>query len=133
VTSSGGCLCGAVRFDVHGQLRGVLVCHCVECRRWCGQAWAATAARRDELVLLDDRSLRWVASPASDARARRGFCGDCGSCLFWDAPGRDTVSIAAGSLDSPEGLAVVGHTYVGQAATYEVIPQGVPAHAGLPS
>jgi hypothetical protein len=133
VTSSGGCLCGAVRFEVHGQLRGVLVCHCVECRRWSGQAWAATAARRDELVLLDERSLRWVASPASDARALRGFCGECGSCLFWDAPDRETISIAAGSLDSPEGLEIVGHVYAEQAAAYKVIPDGIARHAGRPS
>ena len=34
--ATGGCLCGAVRYQVHGPLRDVLICHCVECRRWHG-------------------------------------------------------------------------------------------------
>src|SRR3954471_20240312 len=96
--ASGRCLCGAVRYEVRGPLRDVLLCHCVECRRWSGHVFAATAARRDDLVLTEDRSRRWVASPESESAARRGFCGECGSSLFWDAPERETVSIAAGTL-----------------------------------
>jgi hypothetical protein len=114
----GQCLCGAVRYEVRGPLRGVLVCHCSECRRWSGQAWAATAAQRDDFVLLSDATLRWTPSPLSDARASRGFCAECGSCLFWDAPGRDTISIGAGSLEMPAALQVVGHIYVEQAAEW---------------
>jgi len=130
--ASGRCLCGAVQFEVLGALRGVLVCHCTECRRWSGHAWAATAAARSELRLVDGRTLRWVDSPASDTNARRGFCGACGSSLFWDAPGRATISIAAGSLDEPTGLQVIGHVYVEQAGDYYALPaDGVPQHARL--
>ena len=130
--NAGGCLCGAVRYEVRGPIRGVLVCNCVECRRWCGQAWAATAARREAFAVTSDAALRWIASPESDANARRGFCADCGSCLFWDAPGFEAVAISAGSLDDPAVLSVVGHTYVGQAADYETLPDDVPRHAALP-
>jgi len=134
VTVSGGCLCGAVRYEVSGPLRGVLVCHCSECRRWSGQPWAATAARREDFVLLSDTALRWVESPKSDARASRGFCSECGSCLFWNAPGRDTISIGAGSLDPPTGLQIVSHVYADQGADYEPVPDGgAPRHAGLPA
>lgn len=45
------------------------------------------AARRDDVVLVQAGGLRWIDSPASDAGARRGFCGECGSSLFWDPPG----------------------------------------------
>jgi hypothetical protein len=121
-----------VRYEVRGPLRGVLVCHCSECRRWSGQAWAATAARREDFVLEGEEALRWVVSPASDSRARRGFCSQCGSCLFWDAPGRETISFAAGSLDDSTGLAIVGHTYVEQAADHEWLPSDLPKHTGLP-
>jgi hypothetical protein len=124
---SGRCLCGAVRYEVHGALRDVLLCHCVECRRWSGHIFAATSARREHLVLLESGGLRWMVSPESESEARRGFCGECGSSLFWDAPARDTVSIAAGTLDEPTGLGLLGHVYVGQAGDYYELPEdGLP-------
>jgi hypothetical protein len=125
--ASGGCLCGAVRYEVRGSLRDVLICHCEECRRWHGHVSASTAARREDLVLLEDRGLRWIDSPRSAASARRGFCAECGSSLFWDPPRRATVSIAAGTLDDATGLRVAGHWYVSQAGDYyELSDDGLP-------
>ena len=125
--ATGGCLCGSVRYEVRGPLRDVLICHCQECRRWHGHFSASTAARRDDLVMLEARGLRWIHSPRSDAGARRGFCGECGSSLFWDPPEREAISIAAGTLDGPTGLRVISHWFVSQAGDYYEIPQdGVP-------
>jgi len=127
--ATGGCLCGAVRYEVRGQLRDVLICHCHECRRWHGHFSASTAARRADLVLLEARGLRWIDSPESEAGARRGFCGECGSSLFWDPPRRATVSIAAGTLDAPTGLRVAGHWFTSAAGDYYEIPaDGLPHH-----
>lgn len=127
--ATGRCLCGAVRYEVRGQLRDVLICHCEECRRWHGHVSASTAARKEELVLLESEGLQWIQSPRSDAGARRGFCGRCGSSLFWDPPGRETVSIAAGTLDGPTGLRIASHWFVSQAADYyELPPDGLPHH-----
>jgi hypothetical protein len=118
-----------VRYEVRGPLRDVLTCHCSECRRWSGHFFAATSARNDELVLVEDRGLRWIDSPASDTHARRGFCGECGSSLFWDAPDRPTISIAAGTLDEPTGLKTTAHWYVSQAGDYYELPDdGLPRH-----
>jgi hypothetical protein len=128
--ATGRCLCGAVRYEVRGPLRDVLVCHCEECRRWHGHASAFTAARREDLAIDDSRAVRWIDSPASDAGARRGFCGECGSSLFWDAPGRATISIAAGTLEGDAGLRVSGHIYVSeQGGYYELPDDGLPRHA----
>lgn len=80
-------------------------------------------------MLLEERGLRWIQSPRSEARARRGFCGECGSSLFWDAPGRETISIAAGTLDGQTGLRIASHWYVSQAADYYELPDdGLPHH-----
>jgi hypothetical protein len=126
---TGGCLCGSVRYEVRGPLRDVLICHCQECRRWHGHFSASTAARNEDLALVETRGLRWIQSPRSDARARRGFCGECGSSLFWDPPERETVSIAAGTLDRSTGLRVISHWFVSQAGDYYEIPEdGLPRH-----
>ena len=66
-----------------------------------------TAAHSEHLRVVTDAGLRWTDSPESAAHARRGFCAECGSSLFWDAPDRDTISIAAGTLDAPTGLRTV--------------------------
>jgi hypothetical protein len=127
--ATGQCLCGAVRYRVEGLLRDVLICHCVECRRWHGHVSATTAVTRDNLVLLEKRGLRWIGSPRSDARARRGFCSECGSSLFWDAPGFETISVSAGTLDPPTGLRVASHWFVSQAGDYYELPEdGLPRH-----
>lgn len=127
--ATGRCLCGAVRYEVRGPLQNVLICHCQECRRWHGHISAFTAARREDLVLDDQQAVRWIDSPASDAHARRGFCGACGSSLFWDGPGRDTISIAAGTVDGSVALRVAGHIFVSERAAYDDLPDdGLPRH-----
>ena len=98
---TGGCLCGAVRYEVRGALRPVVMCHCTQCRRMTGHVMAATGARHADFRLLSEDGLGWYAS---SAEARRGFCTRCGSTLFWQGVGRDYVSIAAGTLDDSSGL-----------------------------
>jgi hypothetical protein len=68
--------------------------------------------------LVGEEHLRWIDSPESSTDARRGFCGECGSSLFWDAPDRETISIAAGTLDLPTGLRTVKHIYTASASDY---------------
>jgi hypothetical protein len=129
MSRTGGCLCGAVRYEVHGPLRDVLFCHCQECRRWHGHFAADTAAAKEDLVLREQRGLRWIDSPDSDARARRGFCHECGSSLFWDPPDRPTISIAAGTLDDAGGLEPAAHWFTSQVGAYYALPDdGLPRH-----
>lgn len=68
--ATGSCLCGAVRYEVTGPLQQVLICHCEECRRWHGHVSATAASERGDLQLLEQRGLRWIKSPRSDAGAR---------------------------------------------------------------
>jgi hypothetical protein len=77
-----------------------------------------TAARSEHLRFVTDAGLRWVDSPQSAAHARRGFCAECGSSLFWDAPDRDTISIAAGTLEPPTGLTTIKQIHEADAGDY---------------
>ena len=119
--ATGGCLCGAVRFEVNGPLRNVLICHCTLCRRTHGHVAAYTAAKREDVTMVSDRGLAWYRS--SD-RARRGFCRDCGSRLFWSADARPTISIAAGALDESTGLETIGHIFTASKGDYYRIEDG---------
>jgi hypothetical protein len=125
--AAGGCLCGTIRYTVRGPLRGVILCHWGQCRRWHGHVGAYTSADRAQLLLEGAEALVWFAS---SERGRRGFCGSCGSSLFFEAVGGNRLAIAAGSLDQPSGLAVIGHGYVADKADYVSIDDGLPACAG---
>jgi hypothetical protein len=120
---TGGCLCGAVRYRVHGPLRAVVMCHCTQCRRSTGHVMAATAARRADFRLVSDGELRWYES---SGEARRGFCGRCGSTLFWEGVGLDRISIAAGTLDDTRGLRIACHIFVADKGDYYDIEPGAP-------
>ena len=97
---TGGCLCGAVRYEVAGALRPVIMCHCRQCRRTHGHVAAYTAAPRAAVTLLDERGLDWFESSPG---VRRGFCKLCGSSLFWERLAGGNRSIAAGTLDDQSG------------------------------
>jgi hypothetical protein len=125
--ATGRCLCGAVRYEVRGPLRDVLLCHCVECRRAHGSIGAYSATRHEDLTLLADETLRWVDSPESDLHAKRGFCAECGSSLFWQGRDLPRIGIAAGTLDRPTGLRIAAHIYTHQAGDWDELPDdGLP-------
>ena len=123
----GGCLCGAVRYQVRGPLRGIVLCHCGQCRRWHGHLGAYSSAARADVLIEDAAALVWFAS---SARGRRRFCRACGSSLFFEPVDDNRVAIAAGSLDQPSGLEVIGHEYVADQADYVRLDDGLPARAG---
>jgi hypothetical protein len=109
-----------VRYEVRGPLRDVIVCHCVECRRYHGTSGAYTAAARDDLAIADPQEqLRWFPGPRSVTGGERAFCAACGSSLFWSAPGRPTISITAGTLDGVTGLRTISHIWDEQRADWE--------------
>ena len=123
IRGTGGCLCGAVRYEVRGPLRPVVACHCTMCRRSSGHFAAFTATLPENLFLIESEGLRWYRSSAS---ARRGFCTVCGSNLFWEPASGGRVSISAGTLDLPTELETVIHVFVEDAGDYYTISDDLP-------
>jgi hypothetical protein len=119
----GGCLCGAVSYEVEGPLRPALVCHCRMCQQTHGVPAAYSAARRGQLRLNETRGLKWYSSSPV---ARRGFCSECGASLFWDRIGAETISIACGSLAPPSGVKIVGHIFMADKGDYYEVTDGLP-------
>lgn len=124
---SGGCLCGAVRFATAGPLREVVFCHCSQCRRQTGLYYAATSAPLAGFTVTGADRITWFA--ASD-HARRGFCGICGSALFWEPLGEDRISILAGAFDDPAALTPGFHICTEGRAGFYQITDDLPQYPG---
>ncbi|MBW0002033.1 MAG: GFA family protein [Hyphomicrobiales bacterium] len=122
----GGCLCGGVRYEIRGELRSVVACHCSQCRRTSGNFVTATNCGLDDIVFETDDNLRWYRSSES---AERGFCCVCGSNLFWRPVNGDHLSVMAGTLDTPTGLRLSKHIFVADKSDYYDLNDELEKHA----
>ena len=119
IRATGGCLCDAVKYEVHGRLLEVVNCHCSKCRRTHGHHSAYASTKREDFKLIEQAGLKWYRSTQDETPGvKRGFCVECGSSLFWDAKGDKHIYISAGTLDQPTGIKTIGHIWMGQAGDY---------------
>lgn len=119
----GSCLCGVVHFAVEGELAPPEACYCTQCRKQSGHIWAATDIPRERLRLEGGQHLTWFRSSAG---ARRGFCSQCGSFLFWEAIDGDRIEIAMGAFDPPTGVRLAAHIFVAEQGDYYRIADRLP-------
>jgi len=125
--TTGGCLCGAVRYEIIGNPRNVVNCHCSKCRRFHGNFSAYTSIPEKNLTLVKKDGLKWFHSITDETPdVYRGFCCQCGSSLFWHPKGREDISVAAGTLDEPTRLKTMGHIWLSQAGDYYCIDDKLP-------
>ncbi len=124
---TGGCNCGAVRFEVAEPFEASMYCHCTRCQRRTGTAASVNARTTPEafrIVQGEDRLRAW--DPPDDGAAKY-FCGDCGSALFSRSP--QSVGIRLGAIDGDPGIRPTYRQYVAYAAAWEPIPDdGLPCH-----
>jgi hypothetical protein len=118
---TGSCLCGTIRYEIAGPIRGAEYCHCSMCRKAHGTAFSANAE-------IDTASFRLLCGseslnefPSSPQR-RRCFCQRCGASILirrLDDP--TTLAVALGTLDSEPEVRPLRHVFVGsKAAWYEI-------------
>lgn len=121
--TTGGCLCGAVRYEVKGPLRDVVNCHCSMCQKLHGAFGAHSKARKVNIAITTNDGLAWYKTSEV---AQRGFCRECGSSLFWEPFDYDATGILAGSLDGPTNLKTMGHIFVGEKSDFYEIEGNLP-------
>jgi hypothetical protein len=124
---TGGCNCGAVRFEVTAPLLGAVYCHCTRCQRRTGTAASANARAAPgsfRIVAGEERLRAW--KPADGAE--KWFCGGCGSALFSRQPeDHSRVGVRLGAFDGDPGIRPSAHQFVAYAAPWEPIPDdGLP-------
>ena len=119
----GSCLCGAVRFEVVGELPAPDACHCSQCRKWTGHFFANIEVPRSSLEVQGEGSITWYRS---SEKVRRGFCATCGSALFWDPVHRSKIAIAMGAFEAPTGTMLGKHIFTADKGDYYAIADGLP-------
>lgn len=124
---TGGCGCGAVRFEVSEPLVGAIYCHCTRCQRRTGTGASAsgrTAPGSFRIVQGEEHLRAW----RPEGGAEKWFCGECGSALFSRVPSEpDTIGARLGAFDTDPGIRPSARQYVAYAAPWEQIPDdGLP-------
>jgi hypothetical protein len=119
----GGCLCGAVRFEITEPLISAGYCHCTHCQRRTGTASSANGR-------VPQSGFRFLAG-AEELRAFKPaegvpklFCVNCGSALFSGDPMRDEqVAVRLGALDGDPGIRPQYRQFVASASPWEAVPE----------
>jgi hypothetical protein len=125
---TGGCACGAVRYECDAPPTAMVNCHCRDCQRAGGGGYAPTfvVAVSAFRLLRGEPKIPEVRAESGNT-ARRGFCASCGSPLFAGSSGRpDFVGVRAASLDDPSEFAPSADVWVASAQPWDAMDPVVP-------
>lgn len=131
--ASGGCLCGAVRYEIDGEPLFMGVCHCRDCQKATGAGHAPGMSFRRKQVRITGETRTFAVPGSSGQPMPRHFCPTCGSLLFTEPatlPGM--INVTAGTLDDPSLFQPQAAIYTrdrqawdhlqGSLAEYETVP-----------
>ena len=126
---SGGCQCGAVRFEVTGDASKVYACHCGECRKQSASAFGISVIHApDHLTVTQGIPKHWKRDTASGCEMTCWFCENCGSRL-WHAAG-SVISVKGGALDDTPDVQT--HIWTSRRLPWIVLPKDVEVWAEEP-
>ena len=125
----GSCHCGTVHYEIDGDIRGLVHCHCHTCRKINGTTYGTSAvvARNRFTVTAGEEDLTaYLSSPGKT----RNFCRRCGSHVFAiEEALPDGVILRIGTLDGDPGARPEGHIWVSHKAPWYEITDGLPQYA----
>lgn len=132
-TTRGGCLCGAVSYEISGHLGIFQYCHCSRCRRFTGSAHAAN-------LLVAPEHFRWLQgadnvrqyAPAETRHFATAFCLTCGSSMPWQGKSGKAVVIPAGTLADDPGIRPFQNIFWASRAPWYEPASALPCHDTLP-
>jgi hypothetical protein len=131
---SGRCACGAIRYSAEGEPLFSMNCHCRDCQRETGSAYAAVLAVRSATFRVTQGEPKYfVLTADSGHTTTRAFCANCGSPLF-GLPGitPDMVTIRVGSLDDPSVFRPGQDIYTASAQPWDYMNPDLPKSPKLP-
>lgn len=124
----GGCLCGKVRFTISGGIRNIVYCHCSQCRKAQGSAFAANGIVAADQFKLDAGEEALTAF-AVDSDQAKYFCKYCGSPIMSKRESvPDQVRVRLGTIESAISERPRAHIFVGSRADWEDISGDLPQY-----
>jgi hypothetical protein len=124
--TTGGCLCGQIRYSIHEAPDLVCFCHCTSCRKATGGAVVAWATFRESALRIDRGSLTLCETSTG---VTRGHCARCGSSITYQHVRRHgEVDVTVASTDQPEKLRPSLHVWTQDKPTWLVIGDNLPQH-----
>ena len=99
---TGRCLCGHVSYRVAAEPRHTGLCHCRDCQRVTGSAFAAYMCFATSDVTITGTTKRSVARSGRGTETVRNFCPECGTTVYGGELSGETINIYAGTLDDPD-------------------------------
>lgn len=126
----GGCLCGAVRFKIAGGIQNPVYCHCSQCRKAQGSAFAANgivAAASFELIKGAQELTAFESSPGKT----KYFCRTCGSPIMSRNVARpEDVRVRLGTIESEITERPIAHIFASSRAGWDDITDRLPQYPG---
>ena len=130
---TGGCLCGALRYEAEGEPRVAGHCYCGDCRKASGSGFVPFMGFRASAVRFSGEVRMFTSKSARGGDAVRNFCPVCGSLVFGGIIGKDTShTIYAGSLDDPSVFQPKVAIFARDRPDWAVIPPGLAIFDGMP-
>ena len=130
---TGGCLCGAVRYEARGEPRYMGHCYCADCRKASGSGFIPFMAFPASDVRVTGKLRLFRSEAASGREAVRSSCAVCGGLVIGGEVGKDDMlNIYAGSLDDPSSFRPTIAIFTRGRPDWAVIPAGLKVFEGLP-
>jgi len=99
---TGGCLCGAVRYTAEADPTSASVCHCRDCQKFTGSAFAVLVRVTKEAVSIEGAPKTFTSLGGSGNPILRHFCPECGSSIAEESAMRpDSIVLNVGTFDDP--------------------------------
>ena len=130
---TGGCMCGAVRFEIDAEPHAVVHCHCKDCRRHSGAPVTTYVGfKGDQVRYVKGERKIFSSSPG----VGRAFCADCGSTLTWEGDWPRLgilVEVHIGAFDDPELFVPSKHMMYPKRISWFDVADGLPRYASDPN
>lgn len=131
---SGGCLCGAVRYESSAEPVFSINCHCRDCQRTTGTAYAPVmVVPKAAVQIIQGEPRYYTAQSDSGETVSRGFCPECGSGIFSKLSANpDVIGLKAASLDDPSWFRPAMDIYTASAQPWDVLNPDLPKVPKMP-